>query len=279
MKKAVAIRHVNFENLGILGSLLSLRGYQIDYYDAGRDDIRAINNEETDLLVVLGGPISAAQHFSGAQRYDFLDHELALVKQRLAQRRATLGVCLGAQVIAQALGADVISLGVKEIGFAPLTTLTAQDDSVLAPLADTPVLHWHGDMFMIPEGARCLAGTAVCPHHEAAMVELLGRNLGLSAVFAYNDSMAAGALTTLKDNGIAVPQHLSLIGFDDIPISRYTDPQLTTVRYPIMSMAKLATELALQGAAGKLDRDASHCFMPTLVRRHSVAQRQIVGPN
>ncbi|EMF0804828.1 HTH-type transcriptional regulator GalS [Klebsiella aerogenes] len=113
---------------------------------------------------------------------------------------------------------------------------------------------------------------------EAAMVELLGRNLGLTAVFAYNDSMAAGALTTLKDNGIAVPQHLSLIGFDDIPISRYTDPQLTTVRYPIMSMAKLATELALQGAAGKLDSDASHCFMPTLVRRHSVTQKQSVGP-
>lgn len=113
---------------------------------------------------------------------------------------------------------------------------------------------------------------------EAAMVELLGRNLGLTAVFAYNDSMAAGALTTLKDNGIVVPQHLSLIGFDDIPISRYTDPQLTTVRYPIMSMAKLATELALLGAAGKLDHNARHCFMPTLVRRHSVTQRQIVGP-
>ena len=113
---------------------------------------------------------------------------------------------------------------------------------------------------------------------EAAMVELLGRNLGLTAVFAYNDSMAAGALTTLKDNGIVVPQHLSLIGFDDIPISRYTDPQLTTVRYTVMSMAKLATELALLGAAGKLDREATHCFMPTLVRRHSVAQRQTVGP-
>lgn len=113
---------------------------------------------------------------------------------------------------------------------------------------------------------------------EAAMVELLGRNLGLTAVFAYNDSMAAGALTTLKDNGIVVPQHLSLIGFDDIPISRYTDPQLTTVRYPVMSMAKLATELALLGAAGKLDRESTHCFMPTLVRRHSVAQRQTVGP-
>jgi LacI family transcriptional regulator len=113
---------------------------------------------------------------------------------------------------------------------------------------------------------------------EAAMVELLGRNLQLTAVFAYNDSMAAGALTALKDNGIAVPQHLSLIGFDDIPIARYTDPQLTTVRYPIASMAKLATELALQGAAGLLDPDATHCFMPTLVRRHSVAIRQTVAP-
>ena len=86
--------------------------------------------------------------------------------------------------------------------------------------------------------------------------------------------MAAGALTALKDNGIQVPQHFSVIGFDDIPISRYTDPQLTTVRYPIVSMAKLATELALQGAAGTLDPHAAHCFMPTLVRRHSVAQRQ-----
>lgn len=113
---------------------------------------------------------------------------------------------------------------------------------------------------------------------EAAMVELLGRNLQLTAVFAYNDSMAAGALTALKDNGIAVPQHLSLIGFDDIPIARYTDPQLTTVRYPVASMARLATELALQGAAGKLDPQAAHCFMPTLVRRHSMALRQSVAP-
>lgn len=108
---------------------------------------------------------------------------------------------------------------------------------------------------------------------EAAMVELLGRNQHLTAAFAYNDGMAAGALTALKDNGIQVPQRFSIVGFDDIPISRYTDPQLTTVRYPIVSMAKLATELALKGAAGELDREAIHCFLPTLVRRHSVAAR------
>ncbi|MFA9352961.1 DNA-binding transcriptional regulator GalS, partial [Escherichia coli] len=53
---------------------------------------------------------------------------------------------------------------------------------------------------------------------------------------------------------------------------------LTTVRYPIASMAKMATELALQGAAGTLDPQATHCFMPTLVRRHSVALRQNAAP-
>ena len=109
---------------------------------------------------------------------------------------------------------------------------------------------------------------------EAAMVELLGRNLHLSAVFAYNDAMAAGAMAVLKENGITVPQHFSLVGFDDIPIARYTSPKLTTIRYPIVSMATLATELALKGAAGQLEPQASHLFMPTLVRRHSVAPWQ-----
>ncbi|AKG70681.1 MULTISPECIES: HTH-type transcriptional regulator GalS [Serratia] len=109
---------------------------------------------------------------------------------------------------------------------------------------------------------------------EAAMVELLGRNLHLSAVFAYNDAMAAGAMAVLKENGITVPQHFSLVGFDDIPIARYTSPKLTTIRYPIVSMATLATELALKGAAGLLEPQASHLFMPTLVRRHSVAPWQ-----
>lgn len=127
---------------------------------------------------------------------------------------------------------------------------------------------------IVPPDSWIGMGTPDMQGGEAAMVELLGRNLQLSAVFAYNDNMAAGALTALKDNGITIPQHLSIIGFDDIPIARYTDPQLTTVRYPIASMAKMATELALQGAAGTLDLSASHCFMPTLVRRHSVAARQ-----
>lgn len=111
---------------------------------------------------------------------------------------------------------------------------------------------------------------------EQAMVELLGRNQQLSAVFVYNDSMAVGALATLKENVITVPAHFSVIGFDDLPMSRYTSPHLTTVRYPVCMIAVAATELALKGTAGQLDQSQTHLYMPTLVRRHSVAPRQTV---
>ena len=107
----------------------------------------------------------------------------------------------------------------------------------------------------------------------AAMIELLSRNQALSAVFAYNDAMAAGAMSVLNENGIRVPQQFSLIGFDDIPAARFTTPKLTTVRYPVVSMAILATELALAGAAGTLPPPEPHVFMPTLVIRHSSAYR------
>ncbi len=69
------------------------------------------------------------------------------------------------------------------------------------------------------------------------MTELLGRGRHFSAVACYNDSMAAGAMGVLNDNGIDVPREISLIGFDDVLISRYVRPRLTTVRYPIVTMA------------------------------------------
>lgn len=105
---------------------------------------------------------------------------------------------------------------------------------------------------------------------EAAMTELLGRGQQMTAVVCYNDSMAAGALSVLSDNGIDVPQDLSLVGFDDVLISRYLRPRLTTVRYPIIAMATQAAELAIALAKGGPLPQTTHMFSPTLVRRHSV---------
>lgn len=105
---------------------------------------------------------------------------------------------------------------------------------------------------------------------EAAMTELLSRGQQMTAVVCYNDSMAAGALSVLSDNGIEVPQELSLVGFDDVLISRYLRPRLTTVRYPIIAMATQAAELAIALAKGGPLPQTTHMFSPTLVRRHSV---------
>ncbi|HHQ4567664.1 HTH-type transcriptional regulator GalR [Aeromonas hydrophila] len=105
---------------------------------------------------------------------------------------------------------------------------------------------------------------------EAAMTELLSRGQQMTAVVCYNDSIAAGALSVLSDNGIDVPQDLSLVGFDDVLISRYLRPRLTTVRYPIIAMATQAAELAIALAKGGPLPQTTHMFSPTLVRRHSV---------
>lgn len=175
---AIAIRHLHFEDLGTLEPLLQSRGYAVRYVDAPTEDLRAPHIADADLLVVLGGPIGAFDEAA----YPFLADELALVRRRLGSQRPLLGICLGAQLIARALGAPVAPMGVKEIGFAPLALTAAGHDSPLAALDGVPVLHWHGDQFGIPPGAQCLAGTATCPHQGFALgPQVLGLQCHLEA--------------------------------------------------------------------------------------------------
>ncbi|MCM3883875.1 glutamine amidotransferase [Frankia sp. R82] len=163
-RTAVAVRHVPFEDLGILGPLLSRRGYQVRYLDAGIDAVSTSSIIEADLLVVLGGPIGVAD----AARYPFLDDEVQALKGRLELGLPTLGVCLGAQLVARALGAEVTSTGRVEIGYAPLTLTPAGQESALGVLGDIPVLHWHGDQFTTPAGATRLAETPGFPDQAFA---------------------------------------------------------------------------------------------------------------
>jgi GMP synthase (glutamine-hydrolysing) len=157
-RRAVAIRHVSFEDLGTLGDLLANRGFDVAYVDAGRDDFADVG--DPDLLVVLGGPIGAYE----ADTYPFLTAETKLVEARLRAGKPTLGVCLGAQIMAQALGARVYPSGVKEIGWAAIALTEAGRGSCLASLGETPVLHWHGDTFDLPAGATHLASSALVRH-------------------------------------------------------------------------------------------------------------------
>ncbi|AEX22962.1 MULTISPECIES: substrate-binding domain-containing protein [Vibrio] len=107
---------------------------------------------------------------------------------------------------------------------------------------------------------------------EVAMTNLLTKSLEITGVVAYNDYMAAGALATLEQNGIDVPQQVSMVGFDDGLIARFVHPGLTTIRYPIEMMAERATRLALALSRNEKVEDETIIFSPTLVRRDSVAK-------
>lgn len=200
MKTALVLRHVPFEDLGLLAPLLQQRGYAVRMHEAGVGPLADCLHPEPDLLVVLGGPIGA---FDDAA-YPFLADTLALLRERLARRQPVLGVCLGAQLMARALGAGVAPMGHKEIGFAPLTLTPGGARSVLAPLADgTPVLHWHGDQFEIPAGAEGLATSPLCPHQAFAIgTHALGLQFHLEADLSRIEQWLVGHACELAAAGV-----------------------------------------------------------------------------
>lgn len=103
--------------------------------------------------VVMGGPMST----NDTDRYPDLAREKAWIEQALFHELPLLGVCLGSQLIADVLGANVTPAPAAEIGWGPVNVLAA-DDPLVGPLApQTDVLHWHGEQFDIPTGARLLA--------------------------------------------------------------------------------------------------------------------------
>ncbi len=158
-KTCLAVRHVAFEDLGLLGPLLAARGYDVRYLEAGVEPLEPNTLVAPELVVVLGGPIGVYE----AETYPFITDEVAAVAVRLRANKPMLGICLGAQIMAAALGGRVAPGPVKEIGWTPLTLTAAGKASLLGPLAAVPVLHWHGDNCKLPVGCEVLAATAHCP--------------------------------------------------------------------------------------------------------------------
>jgi GMP synthase (glutamine-hydrolysing) len=163
MKHAAVIQHLAFEDLGSLEPALRAANYAIEWMHAGVDDLAAYNGIAPDLLIVLGGPIGVYD----TTDYPFIADELRLLAPRLAAKRRTLGICLGAQLIAAALGARVFpGDNGKEIGWSALQPASADaKHSVIASLfeQDVQVLHWHGDTYELPPGATHLAASG---HYE-----------------------------------------------------------------------------------------------------------------
>jgi GMP synthase (glutamine-hydrolysing) len=160
-RSAVALRHVAFEDLGLLAPVMEREGWDVSFCEAAVDDLLHESIRNANLLVVLGGPIGAYE----TDAYPFLKSEIALIEHRLSRDLPTLGICLGSQLMAKALGSRVFAGHVKEIGWGSIELTSEGASSCLNTLqdADAVVLHWHGDSFDLPKGAQRLASNA---HYE-----------------------------------------------------------------------------------------------------------------
>lgn len=153
-----AIQHLAFEDLGAWEDALYSLGYRVRYFEAGIDDLtKALQYE--GLTIILGGPIGVYE----SEDYPFLKQEIDLLKVRLEKNLPTLGICLGAQLIAYALGSKVYAGHAKEIGWSKLDIQNVAKNP-LSALTEIKVLHWHGDTFELPKSAELLASSEIYPN-------------------------------------------------------------------------------------------------------------------
>jgi GMP synthase (glutamine-hydrolysing) len=170
-------QHVPFESPGHIEQWAKQRHHAqtLTRFYAG-DGIPPI--ADIDWLIVMGGPMGVYD----TARYPWLDNEKGFIRQCINEKKLVTGICLGAQLIAAALGAAVYPHISKEIGWYPVhLTEAGKADSIFSELPDTfTVLHWHGDTFDLPEGATLLASSSVCRNQAFLFKE---RTLGLQFHF------------------------------------------------------------------------------------------------
>lgn len=162
------LQHVPFEGLGSIEPWLAARGARVTSTRLFEDP-RLPDVHDFDWLVVMGGPLSA----NDDDRYPWLAPERALIADAVDADKVVLGVCLGAQLLAKALGARVYRNAEPEIGWFPVEPVEGDGPTGTGgsgaepggPLAlPVEAFHWHGDTFDLPAGATHLARSAACRH-------------------------------------------------------------------------------------------------------------------
>lgn len=166
MSNVYLIQHAAVETPGLIAAALKGRGIGIEMIRPFKGDCIPSHLGDHAGLVVMGGPMGVYEQ----DQYPFLKDEIRLIQQAVRAGKPVLGVCLGSQLLAAALGAPVTRGPRKEIGWFPvtLTPVAAQ----LAPWRAAPprftALHWHGDVFALPAGAVSLAASELTAHQAFA---------------------------------------------------------------------------------------------------------------
>jgi GMP synthase-like glutamine amidotransferase len=162
MKPILVLQHVPHENMASLETYLSRAGLGWQYVDLYRHVPAELDLSGAAGLVVLGGPMNVDE----VDQFPFLAREVAWIRQAVAAETPLLGICLGAQLLAKAMGARVYPNAVKEIGWYEIELQpAAAEDLLFAGSADREtVFQWHGDTFDLPPGAVHLAASSQCRH-------------------------------------------------------------------------------------------------------------------
>ena len=192
--RAHYLQHVPFEGLGSIAPWLESAGYQITGTKL-YESTTIPNPEQFDLLIIMGGPMSV----NDEERFPWLRIEKQFIRHTIESGKAVLGICLGAQLIASALGESVYPNRRKEIGWFPVEGIegvSPQRESTFRFAPSVEVFHWHGDTFDLPEGAVLLARSEACENQAFQ----LGQNvIGLQFHLETTPESAEAIVTNCRE--------------------------------------------------------------------------------
>ena len=188
--RAHILQHVPFEGPAYIGQWLAGQGAEIS--DTRLWESTTLPDPDAiDLLVVMGGPMSVNDEAD----FPWLAAEKRFIAEVVARGRPVLGICLGAQRIASAHGARVFRNTAKEIGWFDIQAADGVDEGFRFPETAT-VLHWHGETFELPPGARLLASSAACRHQAFQLGE---RAIGLQFHLEMSDESLHAIVANCRD--------------------------------------------------------------------------------
>jgi GMP synthase-like glutamine amidotransferase len=152
-------QHVEYEDLGCISEWCQSNGHPVTYTRFYKGEPLP-KTDDFDWLIVMGGPMGVNEN----EKYSWLSNEKASIKSAIAQNKTVLGICLGAQLIAEVLGASVYKNPVKEIGWFDVKMTKQGEKTPLINGMTNPskVFHWHGDTFDLPQHAKQLFYSEAC---------------------------------------------------------------------------------------------------------------------
>ena len=158
--KIHCIQHVEFETLGTISEWIEKRKHYLSTTRLHENEYFP-KMEDLDLLIIMGGPMNIYEH----EKYPWLGEEKKFIKEVISAGKAVIGICLGAQLIADILKAEVFKNDYKEIGWFPvfMSREVGAESPLLGGIPEKfPAFHWHGDTFSLPEGAVQLFRSNAC---------------------------------------------------------------------------------------------------------------------